>query len=133
LVERKYKAVERKNILKKFCSQQTGEEALEKRIIVSCNRMKDSERRENIPVSASTDANCGNGVALNTDLGRDGADDGTHKASEDVVRSGGSRRVEGSAALDRAAIAATVDDRGSQRRGGEGSGDEDSNFGKHRE
>jgi len=62
-------------------------------------------------------------------LGSDSAD----KASGDVGRCSGSRSVEGSAALDGAAVAAIVDDRGSQCRGVEGSNDKESNFGKHLE
>jgi len=65
-------------------------------------------------------------------LGSNGAKDGTNKASEDVVGFDGSGLVYRSTALNGTAIAATIDGAG-HRRGGEGGGDEESNFGEHRE
>ena len=82
------------------------------------------------PVSTSATANYGNGVALSSNLGGDGADDGTNQATEDVAGSSRSSFVYRSAALDGTAAAATVD--GGRRRGGEGSSNKESDFGEHR-
>jgi hypothetical protein len=124
----KYNPVKRRRILKKFCSQQTGEEALEKGAR-QCDCKK--KQRENIPVSACAKANDGDRVALNAHLGSDGLDDKANEASDDVVGSGGSRFVEGLAALDGAAVAAASDSGGSNCGGSQGSSDEEGDFGEH--
>ena len=85
-----------------------------------------------LPVSASTTTNYGNGVAMSSNLSGDGTDNGTNQASKDIVRSSRSGLVDGSAALDGTAVAAAVDDWFGHRGGGEGSGNEESNFGEHR-
>ena len=45
--------------------------------------------QENEPVSARAKANGGDRVAVSTDLSSDGPDDGTDKASKDIVRPSG--------------------------------------------
>jgi hypothetical protein len=98
-------------------------------VLVSCDCKK--KQRENIPVSACAKANAGDRHALNAHLGSDSLDDKANEASDDVVRSGSPRFMEGLAALDGAAVAAASDSGGSDCGGSQGSSDEEGNFGEH--